>query len=67
MIYIQVSERQDAKTFLALAKSGSAVVCLANNTYGVRDEHLKILKRKKISFKRLPPNRIPVPEPAVAV
>ena len=67
VIYIQVSDKQDAKAFLALAKSGSPVVCLANNTYGVRDEHLKILKSRRITFKRLPANKVPVPQPALAV
>ena len=50
MIYIRLSEKQDAKGFLVLAKSGSPVVCLPENTYGVREEHLKLLKRKRISF-----------------
>jgi len=67
MIYIQIPDKQDAKAFLALAKSGSPVVCLPKNTYGVRDEHLKILKRKKISFKKLQPSKVPVPKPALAV
>lgn len=67
MTYIQVSDRQDAKAFLALAKSGSPVVCLPENTYGVRDEHLKILKSRKISFKKLPASKVPVPKPARAV
>ena len=53
MIYIRVPDKQDAQAFLALAKSGSPVVCLPANTYGVRYEHLKILKRQKISFKKL--------------
>lgn len=67
MIYIRVTDKNDAKTFMALAKSGSPVVCLSENTYGVRDEHLKLLKRKKISFKKLQPSNVPVPKPAVAV
>jgi hypothetical protein len=53
MIYIQIAEKHDAKAFLILAKSGYPVVCLAQNTYVVRDEHLKILKRKGIAFKKL--------------
>ena len=67
MIYIRVPNKHDAKAFLALAKSGSPVVCLSNNTYGVREEHLKILKRKKLSFRRIEPSKVPVPKPAVAV
>ena len=67
MVYIQVHDKEDAKAFIALAKSGSPVVCLRNNTYGVRDEHLKILKRKRIPFKRLRPSKVPVPKPAIAV
>ena len=67
MIYIRVTDRNDAKTFIALAKSGSPVVCLAENTYGVRDEHLKLLKRKRISFRKLAPSKVPVPKPAIAV
>ena len=53
MTYIQIPEKQDAKGFLLLAKSGFEVVCLPKNTYGVREEHLKLLKRKRISFKKL--------------
>lgn len=67
MIYIRVTDKNDAKTFIALAKSGSPVVCLPENTYGVRDEHLKILKRQKISFKKLSPGKVPVPRAALAV
>jgi hypothetical protein len=67
MVYIRVSDKQDATVFLALAKSGSPIVCLPENVYGVRDEHLKILKRKKISFKKLAPGKVPVPKPALAV
>ncbi len=53
MIFIQIPENQDAKAFLVLAKSGFPVVCLPENTYGVREEHLKLLKRKRIPFKKL--------------
>jgi hypothetical protein len=67
MIYIQIPEKQDAKGFLLLAKSGFQVECLPNNTYGVREEHLKILKRKRISFKRLEAGKIRIPKPALAV
>lgn len=58
MIYIQIPAKQDAKGFLALAKSGSPVVCLPQNTYGVRDEHLKVLKSKRVTFKRLDAGKV---------
>jgi hypothetical protein len=67
MIYIQLSDKQDAKGFLLLAKSGFPVVCLPENTYGVREEHLKLLKRKRISFKKLEASKIPMPKPALAI
>lgn len=67
MIYIRVTGRDDAKVFIALAKSGFPVVCLPENTYGVGHEHLKILRRRKISFKKLTPGRVPVPQSALAV
>jgi hypothetical protein len=67
MIYIQIPEKQDAKGFLVLAKSAFPVVCLPENTYGVHEEHLKLLKRKRISFKRLEASKIRMPNPALAV
>lgn len=67
MIYIQIPEKQDAKGFLLLAKSAFPVVCLPENTYGVREEHLKLLKRKRISFKKLEASKIRMPKPALAV
>ena len=67
MIYIQLSDVQDAKGFVVLAKSGFPVICLPGNTYGVRDEHLRILKRKRIGFKKLNASRIRIPTPALAV
>ena len=67
MIYIQLSEKHDAKGFLLLAKSGFSVVCLPENTYGVRDEHLKLLRRKRINFKKLDASKIRMPKPALAV
>ena len=53
MVYIQIPDDQDAVGFLALAKSGISVSCFPDNTYGVRAEHLKILRGLKISFKKL--------------
>lgn len=67
MKYIQISDKQDAKGFIVLAKSGFPVVCLAGNIYGVHNEQLKLLTRKRISFKRLEPSKIPIPSPALAI
>ena len=67
MIYIQIPEEHDAVGFLALAKSGMAVSCLPQNSYGVQQEHLKILKRKKIPFKKLAVKDIRLPRPSTAV
>lgn len=67
MIYIQLTEDQDAKGFLLLAKSGFPVVCLRGNTYGVIDEHIKLLKRKRVRFKELEPSKIRMPNPALAI
>ncbi len=65
--YIRISERYDAKGFLALAKSGVPVSCLSQNTYGVHPEHLKILKRKRIPFKKLEARNISLPRPNLAI
>ena len=53
MTFIQITEKDDAEGFLALAKSGLPVSCLPKNTYDVQPQHLKILKRLKISIKKL--------------
>ena len=53
MTFIQIAEKDDAEGFLALAKSGLPVSCLPKNTYGVQPRHLKILKRNKISVKKV--------------
>lgn len=53
MIYIQLTEEHDAVGFLALVKSGVPVSCFPHNSYGVKQEHLRLLKRMKIPFKRL--------------
>jgi len=65
--YIQISEKYDAKGFLALAKSGIPVSCLPQNTYGVHPEHLKILKRKRIPFKKLQASNVSLPRPTLAI
>ena len=67
MIYIQIPEARRPDALLILIKSGFPIVCLAGKTYGVRDEHLKILKRKRIPFKKLSPGKIRIPEPILAV
>ena len=65
--YIQISEKYDAKGFLVLAKSGIPVSCLPENTYGVHPEQLKILKRKRIPFRKLQASNIRLPRPTLAV
>ena len=67
MTYIQIPERHRADAFLLLVKSGFSVVCLAGKIYGVREEHLKFLKRKRIPFKKLDAGKIRIPEPSLAV
>jgi hypothetical protein len=67
MIYIQIPERHRPDAFLLLVKSGFPVVCLAGKIYGVREEHLKFLKRKRIPFKKLDASKIRIPEPSLAV
>ena len=64
MIYIQIPEEHDAIGFLELAKSGSPVRCLPQNLYGVLDEHLRLLRRKRIPFKKLKANTVRLPNPS---
>jgi hypothetical protein len=66
MIYIHIPEKHDAKGFLLLAKSGAAVTCLPDNIYGVSSEHIKILKRKRIRFKKLAANGVHLPKSSLA-
>ncbi len=66
MIYIQIPEDYDAAGFIALAKSGIPVSCLPHNTYGVDREHLRILKRKKIAFKKLDASEVRLPKSSLA-
>jgi len=66
MIYIQIPEKHDAKGFVALAKSGTPIYCLAGNIYGVRPEHMKILKRKRVPFKRLAAKNVHLPRSSLA-
>ena len=66
MTYVQIPEKHDAKGFLLLAKSGAPVSCLPDNIYGVALEHIKILKRNRIPFKKLPANRVRLPKSSLA-
>lgn len=62
MIYIQIPDKSDAVAFLVLAKSGVPVTCLPGNVYGVQAEHLKILKRVLVPFKKIDPKTIRLPK-----
>jgi hypothetical protein len=42
------------------------VGCLPHNIYGVTPEHVKILKRKRIPFKKLPASSVPLPKSSLA-
>ena len=66
MLYVQIPEKYDARGFLLLAKSGAPVSCLADNIYGVSLDHIKILKRKKIPFKKLPARSVRLPNSPLA-
>lgn len=65
MIYIQIPEKHDAVGFLTLAKSGTSVLCLPENTYGVVQEHLTLLRRKHIPFKKIESCTVPLPTPSL--
>jgi len=64
MIYIQIPKEDNAIGFLALARSGTSVLCLPENTYGVSSKHLILLRRKRIAFKRLESNTVRLPKPS---
>jgi len=66
MIYVQIPEKHDARGFLLLAKSGAPVSCLADNIYGVTPDHIKILQRKRIPFKKLPARSVRLPKSPLA-
>ena len=66
-IYIQIPERYRADAFLLMIKSGFTVVCLAGKVYGVRDEHVNFLRKKRIPFKKLETSKLRLPEPRLAV
>jgi hypothetical protein len=67
MIYVQIPEKHDAKGFLLLAKSETPVSCLAENIYGVNPEHIKVLKRKRIPFKKLSAKKVHLPKSSLAL
>jgi hypothetical protein len=52
MIQIRIPNKHDAKGFLMLARSGFPVVRLPQNTYVVCAEHLRILRRERIPFRK---------------
>ena len=66
MVYLQIPEKHDAKGFLLLVKSGTPVYCLAENIYGVLPEHIKILKHKRIPFKKLDAKNVHLPKSSLA-
>ena len=67
MFYIQIPEPYRSNALLMLVKSGFPIVCLPKKKYGVREEHIKLLRRKRIPFKRLDANKIRMPEASLAV
>jgi hypothetical protein len=64
MTYIQIPEEHNALGFLALATTGPPVVCLPQNIYGVITEHLRVLRQKRIPFKKLDPGTVRLPKPS---
>ena len=63
MIYIQLLKDDNAVGFLTLAKSRTPVLCLPEDTYGVSTEHLKLLRRKRIPFKKVDSKTVRLPKP----
>jgi hypothetical protein len=66
MMYIHIPEKYDAKGFLLLAKSGEPLSCLPDNVYGVTLEHIKLLKQKRIPFKKLAAKTVHLPKSPLA-
>jgi hypothetical protein len=64
MIYIQIPEEHNAEGFIALATSGPPVICLPENIYGVITEHLRVLRQKRIPFKKLEAGTVRLPKPS---
>jgi hypothetical protein len=67
MIHIQIPAAYRTDALLLLVKSGFPIVCLSQKRYGVHDEHIKILKRKRIPFKKLDTSKIRMPKPSLAI
>jgi len=67
MTYIQIPAAYRTDALLILVKSGFPIVCLPQKRYGVCEEHLNILKRKRIPFKKLDASKIRMPEPTFAL
>jgi hypothetical protein len=67
MFYIRISEPYRSDALLMLVKSGVPIVCLPQKKYGVREEHVKLLRRKRIPFKKLDAKKIRMPEASHAV
>jgi len=67
VIYIQIPETHRTDALLMLVKRGLPIVCLPQKRYGVGEEHLKILKRKRIPFRKLDTSKIPMPKPSLAL
>lgn len=66
MTYIHIPEKYDARGFLLLAKSGVPVSCLPDNIYGVVPEHIKLLQREKVPFKKLATKNVHLPKSPLA-
>jgi hypothetical protein len=62
VVYIQIPEASDAAAFVVLAKSGGAVTCLPEIVYGVQPEHLRILRRRHVPFKKIDVKKIRLPK-----
>jgi len=67
MIYIEIPDPHRSDALLMLVKSGPPIVCLPQKKYGVREEHLNILRRKRIPFKKIDANTIPLAKTPLAV
>lgn len=67
MVYIQIPEPYRSDALLMLVKTGVPIVCLPQKRYGVREEHIKLLKRKRIPFKKLDAGKIRMPKASLAV
>lgn len=68
--YIQIPEKHATKGFYTLitvgAKSGS-IQALPGHIYIINKDHLQLLKRKRIPFKKLRREQLPVQQASTAV